>query len=133
MTTVDTQERFIELRANNVSFAKIAKKLGVSKTTLIKWAKDRQYDIINQRSYNIEALQEQYRVGKQHRIKMLADRLEKLLEEAEKRDLGDLPTIKLFELIDRTTQALASEETPFTYTEPQDIFYLEPTLGTISV
>lgn len=122
MTTTDTHERFIELRANNISYEKIAKELGVSKVTLMTWAKTYQHDIANCRSYRLNALQEQYKVGKEHRIKMLGDRLERLLKEAESRDLSEIPTYKLFELIDRTSLALEREETPFTVTEVNDSF-----------
>ncbi len=135
MSTVDTQEKFIELRANNESYASIAIKLDVSKTTLIKWAKDYEYEIHNQRSLNMDALQEQYKVGKQHRIQMLGERLQKLQTEAENRDLSEVPTYKLFELIDRTVQALEREETPFVYTEVEDGMRLQPlnTITTLSV
>jgi transposase len=37
--TQKTREQFIELRAENISFDKIAKQLKVSKSTLMAWAK----------------------------------------------------------------------------------------------
>jgi len=37
--TQKTREKFIELRAENISFNKIAKQLKVSKSTLIMWAR----------------------------------------------------------------------------------------------
>ena len=37
--TLKTKQQFVELRADNESYDKIAKKLKVSKTTLIAWAK----------------------------------------------------------------------------------------------
>jgi transposase len=126
MSTVDTQEQFIEMRANNESYASIATKLGVSKTTLIKWAKEYEYEIHNQRSLNMDALQEQYKMGRKYRIEMLAGRLEKLQAEVEKRDLSEVPTYKLYEMIDRTVQALEREETPFIHTEVSDAFHIEP-------
>lgn len=125
MSTVDTQERFIELRANNESYASIATKLGVSKTTLIKWARDYEYEIHNQRSLNLDALQEQFKVGKQYRIQMLGERLQKLQDEASSRDLSEVPTYKLFELIDRTVQALERQEAPFVYSIEEDGLVLE--------
>ncbi|HEV2403599.1 MAG TPA: hypothetical protein VGS08_05370 [Candidatus Saccharimonadales bacterium] len=36
-SSLKTKQQFIELRADNESLAKIAKKLKVSKTTLIAW------------------------------------------------------------------------------------------------
>ncbi|MFI5212409.1 MAG: hypothetical protein ACHQTE_00420 [Candidatus Saccharimonadales bacterium] len=63
--TVKTKQQFIELRANDESLAKIAKKLKVSKTTLIAWAKEHELDIQNLRAINYEALHEQYKVSQQ--------------------------------------------------------------------
>ena len=39
-SSLKTKQQFIELRANNESYEMIAKKLKVSKTTLIAWSKD---------------------------------------------------------------------------------------------
>ncbi|HMS49840.1 MAG TPA: hypothetical protein PKA02_00170 [Candidatus Saccharibacteria bacterium] len=126
MSKTDKHEKFIELRASNESYANIAKKLDVSKTTLFTWAKQYENEIQNQQGLYLDNLQEQYKIGKQHRIKVLGKRLEKLLEEVEKRDLKDVPTSKLYEMIDKTMQALAREEMPFVYTEIQNSFELEP-------
>jgi transposase len=126
MSKSDKHEKFIELRASNESYTNIAKKLDVSKTTLLNWAKQYENEIQNQQGLYLDALQEQYKIGKQHRIKVLGKRLEKLLEEAEKRDLKDVSTSKLYEMIDKTMQALAREEMPLVYTEIQNSFDLEP-------
>ncbi len=126
MSKPEKHEKFIELRASNESYANIAKKLDVSKTTLFNWAKQYENEIQNQQGLYLDNLQEQYKIGKQHRIKVLGKRLEKLLEEVEKRDLKDVPTSKLYEMIDKTMQALAREEMPFVYTEIQDSLELEP-------
>ena len=64
--TQKTKQTFTELRANNESYEKIAKKLKVSKTTLIAWAKELELDIENLRAITHEALNEQYKVGHQH-------------------------------------------------------------------
>lgn len=107
--TQKTRERFIELRAENISFDKIAKKLKVSKTTLIAWAKDSQLDIQNLRAITYEALQEQYKVGQQHRLQMWSEQLEAVRTELKTRGLGDIPTVKLIELLDTFTEKLKSE------------------------
>ena len=68
--TFDQMQQFIELRANNESYASIAKKLKISKTTLINWAKDCELEIQNRRTITQEALNEQYKAGQQHRLQM---------------------------------------------------------------
>lgn len=39
-TKIEKQQRFIELRAEGLSFDEIAKKVNISKPTLIKWSKE---------------------------------------------------------------------------------------------
>lgn len=101
--------KFIELRAENVSYAKIAKEIGVSKTTLIDWAKDCQLEIENRRAVTYEALNEKYRVGQQHRLEMWSEQLEAVRAELKKRGLGDVPTVKLVEMLDTLSGKLKAE------------------------
>jgi transposase len=108
-SSLKTKQQFIELRANNESYEKIAKKLKVSKTTLITWAKDSQLDIENLRAITYEALQEQYKVGQQHRLQMWSEQLEAVRTELKTRGLGDIPTAKLVELLDTLSEKLKSE------------------------
>src|SRR5580704_5281028 len=58
--TQKTREKFIGLRAENVSFDKIAKQLKVSKSTLITWSKIYELDIQNLRAITHEALNERW-------------------------------------------------------------------------
>jgi hypothetical protein len=101
--------KFIELRAENVSYVKIAKELGVSKTTLIDWAKDCQLEIENRRAVTHEALNEKYRVGQQHRLQLWSEQLEAVRTELKERGLKDIPTVKLIELLDTLTEKLKGE------------------------
>jgi transposase len=104
-----TKQQFIELRANNESYEKIAKKLKVSKTTLMAWAKDTELDIQNLRAVTHEALNEQYKAGQQHRLQMWSEQLEAVRAELKTRGLGDIPTVKLVELLDTLSEKLKSE------------------------
>ena len=107
--TQKTREQFIELRAENISFDKIAKQLKVSKSTLILWSKIYELDIQNLRAITYEALNERYKVGQQHRLQMWSEQLESVREELKKRGLGDIPTPKLIELLDTLSEKLKSE------------------------
>jgi transposase len=104
-----TKEQFIELRAENVSFDKIAKELNVSKSTLIAWAKECDLDIQNLRAIAQETLNEQYKIGQQYRLEMWSEQLEAVRAELKKRGLGDIPTQKLIELLDTLTEKLKKE------------------------
>ena len=90
-----TQNRFIELRAQNWSYARIAKELGVSKQTLINWSKQYEIEISNLRAIELEELQEQYQLTKAARIQLLGLELKRLRDELAKRDLSTMPTDKL--------------------------------------
>lgn len=89
----------MELRAEGMSYAAIAKKLKVSKTTLVAWARECETDIANLRTIAQEALQERYKVGHQHRLELWLEQLEMVRQELKTRGLGDIPTPKLLELL----------------------------------
>jgi len=107
--TVKTKQQFIELRADNESLAKIAKKLKVSKTTLIAWSKEHELDIQNLRAVSYEALNERYKVSQQHRLELWLEQLEAVRTELKTRGLGDIPTAKLIELLDTLSEKLKTE------------------------
>jgi hypothetical protein len=107
--TFEQMQQFIELRAENVSYAKIAKQIGVSKTTLIDWAKNCELEIQNRRAVTYEALNEQYKVGQQHRLQMWSEQLEAVRTELKGRGLKDVPTVKLIELLDTLSSKLQGE------------------------
>ncbi|WP_371018939.1 helix-turn-helix domain-containing protein [Pseudalkalibacillus sp. JSM 102089] len=105
-----TKQTFIELRAAGYSFDHIAKQLGVAKSTLIDWSKEFQHEIANLKAIEMESLQEQYYVVKRARIEIIGDQTKKLKEELIKRDLGDIPTEKLYDLLLKYMQWLKQEE-----------------------
>jgi transposase len=109
MKSQQTKQQFIELRAGNISFDKIAKKLNVSKSTLIAWAKECDLDIQNLRAITQETLNEQYKIGQQHRLEMWSEQLEAVRSELKKRGLGDIPTLKLIELLESLSEKLKKE------------------------
>ena len=114
MKTIDTKERFIELRAQGWSFDKIAKELKVSKVALVDWAKEFEEEIANLKAVELEALYEKYYLLKEERIKTFGELLQKLRKEIDKRDLKDLSTDKLIDLYNKMF-VLAKEE----YIEPR--------------
>ncbi len=107
--TFEQMQQFIELRVEGVSYEKIAKQIKASKTTLINWAKDCEQEIQNRRAITYEALNEQYKVGQQHRLQMWSEQLEAVRAELKKRGLGDVPTVKLVEMLDTLSEKLKAE------------------------
>lgn len=111
---LDQKQTFIELRAKNNSFAKIAEQIGVSKPTLIKWAQDDQTarDIHNLNALFIDEIQEKQRIGTQHRLAIFGEVLHRATDELAMRDLSEVPTDKLMLLIIKTTTAIKADEQP---------------------
>jgi transposase len=107
--TQKTKQQFVELRAEGMSYAAIAKKLKVSKTTLVVWSREHQTDIDNLRTIASEALQERFKVGQQHSLELWSEQLEMVRQELKTRGLGDIPTPKLIELLDTLSEKLKSE------------------------
>lgn len=122
MATVDKQQKFIELRANNVSYDKISQQIGVSKPTLIKWAKEFETDIANLRTLNLEGLQEQYKIGKRHKLEMWSEQLQAVREELKQRGYKDISTDKLVDLLERYSGLLDNEQVPLVLvSEPSQV------------
>ena len=101
MKDAKTIEEFIILRAQGWSFDRIAKKLKTAKQTLINWSGTYGVEISHLKALELEALQEEYFLTKEGKIKLLGEAVKKLKTELDKRDLSDVPTAKLYELLDR--------------------------------
>lgn len=110
MKDLSQKEQFVELRARGKSFSTIATELDVSKNTLISWAKEFQEDIANQKQLELDTLREQYKITKQHRLKLYSKQLETITDEVEKRGLTDVPTVKLIEMQIKLADILRAEE-----------------------
>jgi len=112
MKDQETKERFVELRARGLSFDKISKELKVSKQTLIDWSRGLQEEIGNLKAIELEALQEKYFLTKEKRIELFGERLKAIKEELDKRDLKDVSTDKLIELLLKYHRILKEEFIP---------------------
>lgn len=112
MVSNEVKERFVELRAKGLSFAKIADELEVSKPTLIAWSQDLKDDIANMETVQRDALYEKYRIDKLKRIESFSAELDRVWAEFRKRDLSGVPTDKLFFLLIKLQQSLDSEVEP---------------------
>ena len=98
METLETKNKFIELRAKGYSFYKIAKELGIAKQTLIDWSKEFKNQIANLKAFELEVLQEKYFLSKKNRLETFGSLLGSIKKEIINRDLSDVPTDKLLDL-----------------------------------
>ncbi len=118
MNDVETQQRFVALRAEGRSFARIAGELNVSKPTLINWSRKFQFEIQNQRAINLESLQEKWLASREARVNTLGEQLHKVETELAKRDIATIPTRQLFGLVASLRRQIQSETGPVEFTSP---------------
>jgi len=105
----EQKSRFIHLRAKGLSYAKIAKELKVSTSTLSNWNQELQEEIAEAKAMELEALQEEYFMLKEGRIRLLGGQLKTIQEEISGRDLSKVSTEKLMELQLRYFDELKTE------------------------
>ena len=118
MTDIETQQRFVFLRAEGWSFARIAEDLKVSKPTLINWSRKFQFEIQNQRAINIEALQEKWLSARDARVNAIGEQLRKAEAELARRDISTLTTSQLFSLVEALRRQIKRETGPMEFTTP---------------
>jgi hypothetical protein len=121
MELLETKERFIELRAKGWSFDKIAKETGKAKQTLIDWSKELQNEIANRKASELEALYESYYLMRENRLQTFGAMLTKIKEEVDRRNLSDVPTDKLLELLLKYNSQVKEEIVEPTYKSSQEI------------
>ena len=98
MKDQETQQKFVDLRTQGRSFARIAEELQVSKRTLIEWSRKFQFEIQNQRAIELEALRERYVAGREEEVRQLGERLREVEAELATRQVAELSTPRLFSL-----------------------------------
>lgn len=74
----DNLERFFELRAQGLSFEKIAAALDVSKPTLISWARENQTELHNRKALALDDTLEKYQATRTARLRLFGERLKAL-------------------------------------------------------
>jgi hypothetical protein len=93
------KENFIQLRAQGLSFDKIAKEISTSKPTLLKWDEEFSKEIANYRYIEADTLLSQYSLVKTHRIESLSLLLQKATDALKDRDFSDTSTKDLISIV----------------------------------
>lgn len=106
----EQKERFIELRAKGMPFQTIANEIGISKPTLLEWAKEFKIEIANLKAFEIETLQERYYMSWKKRTEQFNNQLEQINKELEKRDLSEIQTEKLIDMKLKLLDKLKNEQ-----------------------
>ena len=90
-----TIQRFIELRAQGWSYARLMAELNVTKPTLIAWSRKHQFTIQNHKAVELEALGEKWLASVSDRVNSLGEQLRRVESELAGRDMKDLSTSQL--------------------------------------
>jgi len=93
-----TIQRFIELRAQGWTYARLMTELNVSKPTLIAWSRKHQFEIQNLKAIELEALREKWLASVADRVNALGEQLQRVETELARRNLEDLTTSQLLSL-----------------------------------
>ena len=105
----ELKAEFIQLRAKGLPYVRIAERLGVAKSTLANWNAELEAEIASARAMELEALQAEFFVLKEGRITILGEQLQRLRGELANRDLTEVPTERLLELLLKYQAALKEE------------------------
>ncbi len=98
MKGTERKAQFVELRAQGLSYSKIAEELHISKSTCTNWALDLEREIAERENERLQELYNLYSMHKQGRISRLGETIARIDEALAEKDLSELPADKLLEL-----------------------------------
>ena len=93
-----TVQRFIELRAQGWTYARLMTELNVTKPTLIAWSRKHQFQIQNLKAIELEALGEKWLASTTDRVNALGEQLRRVEAELATREPAALTTPQLYAL-----------------------------------
>jgi len=103
------RDRFLELRAEGASYDRISRELGVSKHTLINWGRRYAGTIASLQAIHLAALADEDQIVRRQRIEPLGRQLQIVRAELAARNLGDVSTPRLMDMLLKLTKAIARE------------------------
>jgi len=118
MHNEQTIQRFIELRAQGWTYARLLTELNVSKPTLIAWSRKHQFQILNFKAIELEALQEKWLASVTDRVNTLGEQLRRVEAEIARRDPADLSTAQLYALSRRLRRQIEQATGTLQFTNP---------------
>ena len=121
-----TIDQFIELRSQGASYSQISKLLGVTKSTMIEWAREHNETINNLRAMDFADISEKHYLVKKKRVELLGETLTRIKDELGKRDLAEIPTEKLLKHQIDCLSLLKQEETRAVFTAKEEPNLVSP-------
>lgn len=111
----ELKNKFVELRAKGTSYSEISETLKVSKPTLIEWAKQLEIEIDNLKAIYLDELFNKYFVSKALRVELFGKALKAIHDELTNRDLKDVTTDKLLEMLLKFSSKMREEEVSLSF------------------
>ena len=99
MKDIKTKNRFVELRAQAKSLRAVADELEIGLQTAMRWEHELKEETENLKAIDYDALVERHRLTKQAQIERYGIELARVNEEIQKRDLSDVRTPKLYDIM----------------------------------
>jgi len=87
---IKDKEKFVELRAEGLSFDNISKAMNISKPTLIQWNVSLAREIENKEFLEYQSLLDKYKLSKRKQLEYFSTQLNKIHKELSQRDLSQL-------------------------------------------
>jgi hypothetical protein len=115
-----TVQRFIDLRVQGWSFARIAQELNIAKATLIAWSRKHHHTIANLAAIEREHRISQVLASSEERTRQLGEQLRAAEAELAKRDLTTLSTGRLLTHIQSLRSQLRREAGPMQFVSAVD-------------
>jgi len=99
MKDVEIKHQFIELRAQGKSLRTASDELKIGLQTAVRWERELKEQIANLKAIEIDTLLERHQLTVQAQIERYGFELARVTEELKKRDLSDLQTPKLYDIM----------------------------------
>ena len=113
-----TVQRFIELRAQGLTYARLMTELNVSKPTLIAWSRKHQFEIQNLKAIELEALGDKWLSSVADRVNTCGEQLRQVEAELANRNMADLTTAQLHTLARSLRRQISQATGPAGFTVP---------------
>lgn len=116
MNSTDKKARFVELRAQGNSYAKISEALHISKSTCTAWEAELRKEVAERKQAHLADLYDLYEMHRDSRIKRIATTLQAIEAAIATKDLAELPADVLLKLKLQYERELKAE-----YAEPVEV------------
>jgi hypothetical protein len=121
MKDIETKHRFVELRAQGKSLRTAADELEIGLQTAVRWERELKGQIEDLKTVELDALLERHRLTSQAQIERYGVELARLNDEIEKRDLADVPTPKLYDIMVKLHARVDAARPAFTLRDDDQI------------